>query len=151
MKNLESQPRKLFLVLILIGTSIFAVPAAFGTVALFDNSPGGVGVEDSSGMFLLCLSISGFLLFAGYILTAIFRRYYSVFWLFSMIYNIGLSCCYVYFFLGDVQVSPGSIYDAFYDSVVNLYVLFPVWTMFVAVGSGYYFKFALRPRKADLL
>ncbi len=151
MKNLESRPRKLFLVLILIGTSILAVPGAFGTAALFDTSPIGVSVRDYPGKFLLCLSISGFLLFAGYILTAIFRHYYSVFWLFSMMYNVGLSCCCVYFLLGDVQVSPTSLYDAFYDATVNLYFLFPAWTMFVAVGSGYYFKFALRPRKADLL
>ncbi len=151
MKNLESQPRKLFLVLILIGTSILAIPAAIGTFALFDNSPMSANIKEYPRTFLLCLSIGGFLLFTGYILTAIFRRYYSIFWLISMIYNVGLSCCYIFLFLADAEISPASIYDAFYDAVAKMYILFPAWTMFVAVASGYYFKFALRPRKADLL
>ena len=151
MKNLEFQPRKLFLFLILIGTSIVAVPAAFGTVVLFDGSPSSIGVKDSFGKFLFCLSISGFALFAGYILTAIFKRYYSIFWLFSMIYNIGLTICYICLFLSDVKITPASIYDVLYESVINMYILFPVWTIFVAAASGYYFKFALRPRQTDLL
>ena len=140
MKNFEIQPNKLPLVLILCGTTLLAFPAAFGTLALFDTGSSGIGINELPGQILFCISLGGFALFAGYILTAIFQRYSGIFWFCSLVYNFGLSACYLYFLFGDLTDAPNN---------PILFIL--LWTIFVTIASGYYFKFALRPGKMKLL
>lgn len=150
MENFEASPKKLPLILILIGTTILAFPAAFGTVALFDTSPSYIGVKELPGQILFCISVGGFLLFAGYILTAIFRRHSSIFWFCSMLYNFGLSGCYIYLYVTVLPYSNISLSEILFDDLVNPYLLVPLWTIFVTIASGYYFRFAIRPKKLNL-
>ncbi len=150
MKNLNHPPKNLPLILILIGTTILAFPAAFGTIALFDTSPSGINVEDSSGQILFCISVGGFGLYAGYILTAIFRRHSSVFWFCSMLYNFGLSCGYIYIFFAELKTSPARAAETIFNALSNPYFLILFWTIFVTIASGYYFRFAVRPKNLDL-
>lgn len=151
MNNLEPAPKKTPLILILIGTTLLAIPAAFGTLALFDTSSVGIGVDEPSGQILFCISLSGFALHAGYILTTVFKRHNAVFWLCSAIYNFGLSCCYQYFFLAELNSS--LIFGAadIFSVWLNPAFLISLWTIFVTIASGYYFNFAVRRKNQDLL
>lgn len=145
----STEPKRLPLTLILIGTTLLAIPAAFGTIALFDtSSPGASG--DFPVNILLWVSISGFVLFAGYILTAVFRRHNSIFWLCSLIYNLGLSCCYIYFFIAEAASTSDPLNQSLFNFWENPLLLLPLWTIFVAAASGYYFKFAMLPKKPEL-
>ncbi len=150
MENLKTPPKKLPLILILIGTTILAFPAAIGTVALFDTSSTFTGVKDLSGQILFCISVGGFGLFAGYILTAIFQRHSSIFWFCSMFYNFGLSCCYIYIFLTELTASPARLNETIFNAWRNPFFLILLWTIFVTIASGYYFRFAIRPKKLNL-
>lgn len=156
MENRQTKPRKFPLILILIGTTILAIPAAFGTAVLLDfSATNSVNVEDASGKFLFCLSLAGFALFAGYILTAIFRRHNCVFWLCSGLYNFALLGCYSYFLLAEAQLSPDFFGKALLGVLENplsffSFLLLPLWLIFVTVSSAYYFKFALRAKKIEL-
>lgn len=151
MENLEASPKKLPLILILIGTTILAFPAAVGTIALFDEFSPGVGTMNSSGQILFCISVGGFLLFAGYILTALLRRHNCVFWFCSMLYNFGLSGCYVYLFVTVLPDSNINLSEILFDDLINPYLLVPLWTIFVTIASGYYFRFAISHQKLSLV
>jgi hypothetical protein len=149
MKNYKTSSKMLPLILILIGTALLAIPAAVGTVALLDTSSSQYpGVRNTSGQFLFCISIVGFMLFAGYILTAIFRRHNRIFWFCSMIYNLALSCCYVYVFGLSAGYNP-------FEAIKLFCFAFPAslilpWTIFVAVASGYYCVKRFRTKNLDL-
>lgn len=148
MKKL-TEPKRLPLTIILIGTTLLAIPAAFGTFALFDTSLHAPG-DNVWISILFWVSISGFVLFAGYILTAVFRRYNSIFWLYSLIYNLGLSCCYIYFFIAAASSTSLASSQSLFNFWENPLLLLPLWTIFVAAASGYYFKFSLLLKKSDL-
>lgn len=156
MENTKTKPRKFPLILILIGTTILAVPAAFGTFVLLDQSrTTSLNIADSSGKTLFCISIVGFALFAGYILTAIFRRHSRVFWLCSALYNFALLSCYLYFLLAEAQISPvffGKAIRGILENPVSFFsfLLLPVWLIFVTVSSIYYFNFSRRSIKSVL-
>lgn len=147
MENLRTPPNNLPLVLILIGTILLAFPAAFGTIALFDTSSFGVGINELPGQILFCISIGGFGLLAGYIMTAIFRRHSGIFWLCSMLYNFGLSCCYFYLLVFTQNDSLTESAEVVWSSP---YILIPLWTIFVIIASGYYLLSTLRPKKLYL-
>ncbi len=151
MKNLNHPPKNLPLILILIGTTLLAIPAAIGTIALLDTSSSSfAGVKDLPGQILFCISVGGFGLYAGYILTAIFRRHSSVFWFCSMLYNFGLSCGYIYIFFAELKTSPARAAETIFNALSNPYFLILFWTIFVTIASGYYFRFAVRPKNLDL-
>lgn len=154
MKNIKTAAKKYPLVLILIGTTILAIPAAYGTFALFDGSPGAgansIFVKDWLGKLLFFVSVSGFALFAGYILTAIFRRHSRIFWLCSALYNFGLSCCYGYFIFGGIISSFVLSGGIDVDGLKNPVILMPLWTSFVAASSVYYFRIAASTKISEL-
>ena len=142
----QNQPNNTSLILILIGTTILAIPALPGTFALLDTSSSyGINLNDFSGKILFLISISGFLLFAGYILTAIFRWHSRIFWSFSMLYNLALSSCYWYLIFTTFS---GSLKNFNGDLSEGLFLLVPIWTVFVTVASGYYLKFSLLNNKS---
>ena len=150
MENLQLAPKRLPLIIILIGTTLLAFPAAFGTLALFESSSSsGPGMNDWAGQTLFCISVGGFGLFAGYILTAIFNRHYSIFWLSSTLYNFGLSCCYGYSLLAELTGSPIHLIDNLFNAWKNPVFLILFWTIFVTIASGYYFKFSVSPKKLN--
>jgi hypothetical protein len=151
MKNeFTIKPKKYPLIIILIGTSILAVPAALGTFALFDNSTFGASNNNLSWTLIL-ISVTGFLLFAGYILTAIFNRHYSLLWFCSFLYNLGLSGCYIFYMFWAYAQSPFmSLPKSFYHTLTSGVWLLPAWTLFVTAASFYYLKHSLFPKKIDL-
>jgi FtsH-binding integral membrane protein len=145
--KIETAPRKLHLILILIGTSILAIPAALGTYALLDMSSNSQWDADKSlSKALVAISILGFALFSGYILTAIFNRYNPALWLSSMIYNAALSLCYLGF-IGSSVAAESFSFQAVYGFLTSGAWLLPVWTIYVTVASGYYLKHSFRPNK----
>jgi len=157
MENLTAQPKKLPIILILIGTTILAFPAAYGTFALFDTSSsltGGGGnsifAKDSFGKLLFFVSAAGFALFAGYILTAIFRRHSRIFWFFSTVYNFILSGCYLYFLLAEFFYKATVNFNIIFEIMTNPVLLLPLWTIFVTVSSAYYFRFCFSSKKSVL-
>lgn len=147
MKNLEARPKEFPLTLILVGTLILAFPGAIGLYALFD--PYFLPAEPAFGVWMVIgVGVFGFGLLAGYILTVIFRRHSRVLWLCSMLYNCGFSFLYLYLIaagalsLVRTGENPLAVLPA---------LLIPCWTIFVTVASGYYFRFAVRQKKVDLL
>lgn len=139
------------LIITLIGTSLLAIPAAFGTFALIENpSSGSLNFENFISKALLLISICGFILFAGYILTAIFQRHSKVFWLCSAIYNFCISGFYVLITIYGLFFSDKSTSGAVISFIFSPVVFLPFWTIFVTISSFYYFKFALRMPKTKL-
>lgn len=133
---MENQPRKIFLTLILIGTTILAIPSAIGLFYLYKETSGlELKTEDSAWLLLLLIPLAGFLLYAGYILTAVFRRHSSIFWCLSMVYNFLLSCAYWLAMTNGFGGSPGQFLSSLHESPI---LLLPVWTSFVTYASGYY-------------
>ena len=144
-----NMPRKFPLILILIGTTLLAIPAALGTFALFDTSTSS-GISHKDAPFLLWISFAGFFLYASYILMAIFRRHFAVLWFLSMLYNFGLSCVYLYGAAWFYVDSKMSIFAFFYAVLSTGIGLLPLWTIFVTAASGYYLKHSLLPKKTIL-
>ena len=143
------KPKKYPLNIILIGTTILAVPAAFGTFALLDNSSSGTP-DGYIAEILLLTSIIGFLLFAGYILTAIFQKHTSILWFCSTLYNLALCCAYAAIFFG-LYTQSGISFPIFcYNVLTSGSWLLPAWTTFVTGASAYYLKHVLRPTKINL-
>lgn len=130
-------PKTYPLIIILIGTSILAVPAAVGTYALVADSSFGTP-KDAFGSWLFWISVMGFLLFAGYILTAVFKKHTALLWLPSLLYNFALSCAYVYMFLQGFGGMP--LYALFYSALTSGAVLLPLWTIYVTGASFYYLR-----------
>jgi hypothetical protein len=137
--NIKTAPRKLHLILILIGTSLLAVPAVFGTFALLDTSAMGPDADQPIGKALLAISITGFVLFSGYILTAIFNHYNPILWLLSLLYNGALSVCYVGF-LGWALLASMFSPEAIFGLLTGGSWILPMWTIYVTIASGYYLK-----------
>ncbi|HEX9963015.1 MAG TPA: hypothetical protein VGB00_18930 [Pyrinomonadaceae bacterium] len=144
--NIKTAPRKLHLILILTGTSLLALPAAFGTFALLDTSASGLSANEPIGKYLLAISVTGFVLFSGYILTAVFNRYNPVLWLLSLLYNGALSLCYLGF-LGWALVGAMFSPEAIYGLLTGGAWLLPMWTIYVTLASGYYLKHSFRRNK----
>jgi hypothetical protein len=146
MTNLQKQPNNIPLILILIGTTFLAFPAALGTFALFDTSGSGIHVSETPGLALFGISIAGFLLYAGYILTSLCRRHSSLFWFFSMLYNLALSGVYWYLIFLEFLANPKGLVMNATESTV---LLVPLWTSFVTIASGYYCLFPLFRQKTE--
>ncbi len=145
----QNQPNNIPLIVLLIGTTILAIPAVFGTFALLETSSGpGISLNDFPGKILFLISIGGFLLFAGYILTACFRRHSSIFWFFSMFYNFALGGCYWYLIFKSLLDSPKNFNVDIFGIIL---LLVPLWTVFVSISSAYYFKFALFNKNSHYL
>ena len=151
MKNdLTVEPRKYPLILILIGTTILAIPAALGTLVLFDDSSFGGSPKGAGGELLIYISIAGFVLFAGYILTAIFKKHSSLLWLGSTLYNLAVSFGYFYLGYELFKTDNAPILTHLKIILTSGMWLLPSWTIFVTIASGYYLKHALLPKKTIL-
>ncbi|HEX8288252.1 MAG TPA: hypothetical protein VF556_09660 [Pyrinomonadaceae bacterium] len=126
MKTLKTTPRKSPLILIIIVTSILAIP---GFAVLLDQFTMMSFLEKPlERLPAIIFLIAGFILFAGYIWTAISGRHNRLFWLFSTLYNLAQT--------GICFLTPSFIFF-----VVSL------WTIFVMISSIYYFSFANKNRK----
>ena len=150
MKNQQTQPNPLPLNIILIGTSILVLPAVYITFLMSGESDG--KHADSLNLLsgaILGVTIFGFILFGGYILTAVYRRHSRVFWFFSMIFNLILSAGYGLVFLaagGSMSLKLSAA-----DTTGKLIMLLPFWTLFVAIASGYYFTYGWFDKKSELV
>lgn len=146
---MENQPRKIFLTLILIGTTLLAIPTAIGLYFLHNETSGlKLKTEDSARLLLLLIPVGGFLLYAGYILTAVFRRHNSIFWCLSMVYNLLLSCAYWFVLVfGDGGSLPKSGLSLFENPIL----LLPIWTSFVTYASAYYCFYPLSDKQSKYI
>lgn len=149
MNNLQKQPSSLPLIIILIGTTILAVPAIiinylFIEAANSKSSDAGNALTAA----LLCVTVFGFILFAGYILTAVFRRHNPVLWFFSMIFNLILCACYSLALSGSGEGLSPKFAGASPETLISV---LPFWTFFVMLASGYYLFFGRFDKKSELV
>ena len=146
---MENQPRKIFLTLILIGTTILAIPVATGLLFLYNETLDlNLKSENSAWLLLLLIPITGFLLYAGYILTAVFRRHNSIFWCLSMVFNFLLSAVYWFALVfGDGRSLPKPGFSLF----ENPLLLLPIWTSFVTYASAYYCFYPLSDKQSKYI
>ena len=90
-----TQPRLLPLVFIVIGSSLLAIPGAYGAIFLFIIAAEGFSKNILSPALPLPALI-GFALLFGYVWTIIRKRFIGWFWIASLIFNaIITAICFV--------------------------------------------------------
>jgi hypothetical protein len=132
--KLNYQPNLLPLILITIGSTLLAVPGAFGSMFLFMFAAEGVKSANPASLLIPLPAVIGFGLLFGYYWTLVKKRHIGWFWMVSLIFNglISKLCL-----LGVAY----ALYESGFKSPgESLFALFPLWTLFVAFASGYYFK-----------
>lgn len=128
------KPSLIPLVLMIIGSSLLAVPAVMLILAFFDLS-NLKEFEKSATNVVLIICLCGFALLFGYIFTVFTRRFGLIFWSFSTLYNLGLTVIYTLGFFGSSLVALHRNPD---PNATIYYVLFLGWMFFMTAGSGYY-------------
>lgn len=127
------KPNLMPLFFIITGSCLLALPGAYGAFFLFAFAAEGVGNNPLSLLFPLP-AVIGFGLLFGYIWTAVSRRFIAWLWGVSFFFNLIVSITAllgVFYYFTDVRGL---------DVYGILFVLFPVWTIFVAAASVYYFR-----------
>lgn len=136
----QNQPDHLPLRLIIIGSILLALPALYGTMFLFIFAVEAItkpynsqGQSNLLAILYPLPAIIGFLLLGGYIWTAIRKRFISWFWWISAIFNLLITL-----------LSSGFLFKMSYESLNTLstndlpkiiFLLFPLWTLFVTIAS----------------
>lgn len=131
------------LILILVGSICLAIPGLGGGIFLFVAAIDAITKPFKSNgdtnllMLLLPMPvIIGFLLLGGYIWTAVKKRFVKWFWLISAGFNliITLLCGGFFFKMAYENFKPVST-----DDLPKLiFLLFPLWTLFVTIASVKY-------------
>lgn len=132
------KPNFVPLVLIVVLTSLLAIPSAIGTFVLFDKNSGGASFDNATTNQLIVVSLAGFALLFGYYATALTKKFSAVFWICSFLYNLVLGVVYVYFLA--MSVSDVLKYSNFPEILFPF--LFTSWIWFVAAASLYYARCA---------
>lgn len=147
---MEIQPRKSYLILVLIVTTILA---AAGTFALYETSNAydvSRLLQRRGSVIFLCFVLAGYAVFAGYIATAFCRRHFAAFWLFSLLYNLTFSICYIYLiFSGLIRSSSWNSFSRINAMEFGVIFTLLLWTSFVTYASGYYLKHSLRRSRTE--
>lgn len=128
----NSQPNLIPLIFIIAGSCLLALPGAYGAMFLFMFAFEGAG-SNPLAFFLPFPAVIGFSLLFGYIWTIVTKRFIGWLWGVSFFFNLIASVISVFgafYFFMDVRGL---------DGYAILFVLFPVWTVFVTVASAYYF------------
>jgi RsiW-degrading membrane proteinase PrsW (M82 family) len=101
---------------------------------LFMFAAEGVKSANPASLLIPLPAVIGFGLLFGYYWTLVKKRHIGWFWIISLIFNglISKLCL-----LGVAY----ALYESGFKSPgESLFALFPLWTLFVAFASGYYFK-----------
>ncbi|MDQ2746073.1 MAG: hypothetical protein M3T96_02295 [Acidobacteriota bacterium] len=146
MQNSLDLPKRLPLTILLIGTSLLAIPGIGMTlmliVVLFDSARDRLTLA-----MMLFAPIAGFALLFGYIRAFKSKEYNPVFWLLSTLYNLTISGFILYLLLSESISSSGEMDQILKNVWGNPLYPFLLWTMFVTIASGYYCKFAYANKK----
>jgi hypothetical protein len=129
----NSKPNLLPLGLIIIGSCLLALPGAYGAIFLFAFAAEGASSNPLS-LLIPLPAIIGFGLLFGYIWTAVSRRFIGWLWLASFFFNFIVSVLSVlgaFYYVAEARRIDGS---------EILFILFPIWTIFVAAASVYYYR-----------
>lgn len=137
-------PKTAPLVVILIVTSLLGLAMIFPTVLLL-NTITENWQKPSEWLFtaaMVSLPIIGFALLFGYFVAVFLKRHSAIFWICSSLFNFALSglCFYSLFHLFTSFRN-----THYYTSELQLSAcigLFMIWTLFVALTSLYYARFA---------
>jgi hypothetical protein len=139
----NSKPNLLPLIFIIIGSCLLALPGAYGAIFLFAFA--GEGARSNPLSLLIPLpAIIGFGLLFGYIWTAVTKRFVGWLWMVSFLFNLIvslLSLLGAFYYVAEARRIEG--YEI-------SFVLFPVWTIFVAAASAYYFRLSRAANKISL-
>lgn len=128
------------LIVILVGTTLLAIPSSFVTFLLFID-PGGSPrfLNESMSSYLIALSLTGFGLYFGYILTAFSGRHNFWFWTISALYNLVIASC------SSVALLSTMFTERFFISESTLFwLVFTGYLFFVTWASIQYAKGARR-------
>lgn len=136
----EKPPNLVPLILILTGSIILAIPGAGGGIFLFiaaiDAITKPFNYNGDSNLYMLLFPVPvviGFLLLGGYIWTMVKKRFVKWFWLISAGFNLLITL-----------LSGGFLVKMFYENLKPLslddlpkvlFLLFPIWTLFVTIAS----------------
>lgn len=138
------------LILILVGSITLAIPGAAGGIFLFvaaiDALAKPFKSNGDTNLFALLLPlpvIIGFLLLGGYIWTAVKKNFVKWFWLSSAIFNL-----IIFLLSGGFLLK--LIYQNFNPTDSNeypklIFLLFPLWTLFVTIASIKYAFYKPKP------
>ena len=143
MKNMnrQNQPTLIPLILIVIGTTLLAIPSSYGTLLLLIDQLSfqhGIGSVAKSPEYLACsaASVFGFLLLFGYYWTLFTKRHFVLFWAASAVFNLMIALIVLIF-----------AFEPLLSIELQPLFLFPVWVLFVAASSIYYALTARRQFK----
>lgn len=139
----NSKPNLLPLIFIIIGSCLLALPGAYGAIFLFAFAGEGVSHNPLALLFPLP-AIIGFGLLFGYIWTAVTKRFIGWMWGVSFLFNLIVSLLGLlgaFYYLAEARRNEG-----YFIAVI----LFPVWTIFVAAASAYYFRLSRVANQTNL-
>lgn len=138
----NSKPNLIPLMFIIAGSCLLALPGIYGSMFLFMFTAEGI---DNPLMLLLPLPpVIGFALLFGYFWTLVTKRFVGWLWSVSFLFNLIITIIgFAGFFLYLTDVPD-------VDRGVKLLILFPLWTTFVTVASGYYFRLSRAVNKVSL-
>ena len=141
-----NQPKNLLLFLITLGSGILAIPGAFGSYVLILATIESFTKEFDYLALLLPVALIGHFLLLGYFWTAWNKKFVKWFWLISMVFNLLMT------FLCGISIIKEINWIIFLLHNLNLfgflYLLFSLWTLFVAIASAKYAFFS--PTTEDL-
>jgi hypothetical protein len=139
----NSKPNLIPLLFIIAGSLLLALPGIYGAWFLFMFA--GEGVGKNPLMLLLPLPpVVGFALLFGYFWTIATKRFVGWLWCVSFLFNLIITIiCFAGFFLYLTDIPD-------VDKGARLLILFPLWTTFVTVASGYYLRLSRAANKVPL-
>ncbi|MBC7797360.1 MAG: hypothetical protein H7Z37_10845 [Pyrinomonadaceae bacterium] len=91
---------------------------------------------------MVSLPVIGFTLLAGYFVALFMKRHSAIFWVFSSLFNFALSGLSLYFLFYQFASLNNKHYYATELQYAGYVCLFMIWTLFVALSSLYYARFA---------
>lgn len=140
------KPTLIPLFLVIAGSCLLALPGAYGAMFLFMIAFENGAFEPLSLLFPLP-PIIGFSLLFGYIWTAVTRRFLWWLWSASFLFNLIVSFIALVGAAVYLVETPSMRAS---DGYEKLFILFPLWTTFVAGASAYYFFQSRAANNCDL-
>ena len=139
----NSKPNPIPLLFIIAGSCLLALPGIYGAFFLFMFASEG-GPSNPLALLLPLPPVIGFALLFGYIWTAVTKRFVGWLWAVSFFFNL----------IASVASFSGMAYYSMettkIDAYAGLFILFPIWTLFVTIASAYYFFQSRAANKTDL-
>lgn len=138
----NTKPNLIPLLFIIVGSCLLALPGLYGSMFLFMFTADAI---DNPLLLLLPLPpVVGFALLFGYFWTIVTKRFIGWLWSVSFLFNLLITLIGFAGFFLYLMDAPGV------ENPAEFLILFPLWTTFVTVASGYYFRLSRAANKVSL-